>query len=250
MTQKLNILYFYPELLNLYGDRGNIEILKYRAEKRGINVSIREVKLGTVVGKEEFDEANFIFMGGGSDLNQKILYEDLLLNKKGFLSDYIESSKVGLFICGAYQLLGNYYQTYEGEKIPGLGIIDFFTQNLGPKYRSVGNIKVEINKGLHSEFKDKNSKILYGFENHGGHTFFNKKYEPLGKVKKGYGNNRKEKLEGIIYKNTFGTYLHGPILSLNPEFCDYLIMKSLKLNSLSQLDDGLIQKARERLYLL
>lgn len=251
MTPKLKILYLYPELLNLYGDRGNIEIICKRAELRGIDVEVREVKLGKYLDKKDFDEANFVFMGGGSDLNQKILYEDLLVNKKGFLSDYIESGKVGLFICGAYQLLGNYYQTEKGEKIAGLGIVDFFTVNEGTKNRSVGNIKTEINKKLwNSDFKDKKSRMLYGFENHGGQTYFNGAYESFGKVKKGFGNNRKQKTEGVIYKNTFGTYLHGPILSLNPEFCDFLIKKSLGIANLNPIDDNLIDKAREKLYLL
>jgi CobQ-like glutamine amidotransferase family enzyme len=244
----LKILYLYPELLNLYGDRGNIETLYYRTSKRGIGFEVREAKLGKVMNKEDFEWANFVFMGGGSDLNQKILYEDLLLNKKGFLSDYIESGGVGLYICGAYQLLGNYYEMENGEKIQGLGILNFFTKNEGVKNRSVGKVKALLNKDLKDiVFKTKQDKFLYGFENHGGQTYFNDNLTPLAKVISGFGNNRKSKNEGLIYKNTFGTYLHGPILPMNPAFCDFLIKKALDLKDLEPLNDYLIESARSRL---
>jgi CobQ-like glutamine amidotransferase family enzyme len=245
---KLKVLYLYPELLNLYGDRGNIEALYYRTSKRGIGFEVKEAKIGKVLNKEDFEWANFVFMGGGSDLNQKILYEDLLLNKKGFLSDYLESGGVGLFICGAYQLLGNYYETENGEKIQGLGILNFYTKNEGSKNRSVGNISSIINKNIKDPvFKNKQDRILVGFENHGGQTYFIDKLSPLAKVNKGFGNNRKEKTEGLVHKNTFGTYLHGPILPNNPAFCDYLIKKALNLKDLEPLNDGLILAARSRI---
>jgi CobQ-like glutamine amidotransferase family enzyme len=244
----LKVLYLYPELLNLYGDRGNIETLYYRTSKRGIGFEVKEARLGKTLKKEDFEWANFVFMGGGSDLNQKILYEDLLLNKKGFLSDYIESSGVGLFICGAYQLLGNYYETEGGEQIQGLGILNFYTKNEGSKKRSVGNIKTILNKDIKdSLLKDKNNRYLIGFENHGGQTYFLEKYPSFGRVTKGFGNNRKEKVEGLIYKNTYCTYLHGPILSMNPAFCDFLIKKSLDLKDLEPLNDSLILSARSRI---
>lgn len=245
---KLKVLYLYPELLNLYGDRGNIETLYYRTSKRGIGFEVKEVPLGKVLTKEDFEWANFIFMGGGSDLNQKILYEDLLLNKKGFLSDFIEADVVGLYICGAYQLLGKYYETESGEKIEGLGILNFHTINEGVKNRSVGNIKTFLSKEIKDMvFKTKQDRYLYGFENHGGHTYFEEKLTPLAKVIKGFGNNKKDKNEGLIYKNTYGTYLHGPILAMNPAFCDYLIKKALKIDKLDHLNDSLILSARSRL---
>jgi len=245
---KLNVLYLYPELLNLYGDRGNIEALYYRTSKRGISFEVREAKLGRSLSKEDFQWANFVFMGGGSDLNQKILYEDLLLNKKGFLSDYIEAEGVGLYVCGAYQLLGNYYEMENKEKLNGLSILNFYTKNEGVKNRSVGNIKSLLNKNFKDElFKDKNSRILIGFENHGGQTYLSKELNPLGKVISGFGNDRRSKTEGVYYKNTVGTYLHGPILAMNPVFCDYLLKKSLKIDKLEPLNDSLILAARSRL---
>lgn len=245
---KLKVLYLYPELLNLYGDRGNIETLYYRTSKRGLGFEVKEAKLGKTLTKEDFEWANLVFMGGGSDLNQKILYEDLLLNKKGFLSDYIEAGKVGLYICGAYQLLGNYYETENGEKLQGLGILNFYTKNEGAKNRSVGNIKTLLNKDIKDVvFKTKQNRFLVGFENHGGQTYFLDNLSPLGKVTQGYGNNKKDKTEGLVYKNTIGTYLHGPLLPNNPAFCDYLIKKALELKDLEPLNDSLILAARSRL---
>jgi len=245
---KLKVLYLYPEFLSLYGDRGNVEILYQRCIKRGINIEIKEVKYGDVLNSSDFKDINFIFMGGGSDLNQKTLYEDLLLNKKGFLSDYIFSGKCGLFICGAYQLLGNYYQTETGTKIQGLGIIDFHTINEGKENRSVSPVKLFLNPNVNDPiFKKRESRNLYGFVNHGGQTYLSANLENLGKVVKGFGNNRNSKFEGIIFQGIIGTYLHGPFLSLNPDFCDYLIKKSLNVPELKNLDNSLIFQARKLL---
>jgi len=135
-----------------------------------------------------------------------------------------------------------------GEKIQGLGILNFYTKNEGVKNRSVGNIKTILNKDIKDEvFKTKQDRYLIGFENHGGQTYFLDKLHPFGKVVKGFGNNRKEKTEGLIYKHTFGTYLHGPILPNNPAFCDYLIKKALDIKDLEPLNDGLILAARSRI---
>jgi CobQ-like glutamine amidotransferase family enzyme len=147
-NKKIKLLYFYPELLNLYGDRGNVEIFISRSLSREIEVEVKEVRLGEKLNLKDFKEADFIFMGGGSDLNQKALYEDLIKNKKGFLVDFIASNKAGLFICGAYQLLGNYYETENGQKIDGLGICNFYTKNEGKDLRSVGKIKLELASNL------------------------------------------------------------------------------------------------------
>jgi len=186
-------------------------------------------------------------MGGGSDLNQKELFEDLLLSKKGFISDFVNQGGVGLFICGAYQLLGNYYETFEGERLEGLGILDFFTKNEGVENRLVGKIKTLLHQDIKNPlFENLQQRYLYGFENHGGHTYLGEGLSELGNVIYGFGNNKTSKKEGVWYKNTFGTYMHGPILSLNPSFCDYLIKLCLKdLNyKLMPFDDSLIEKAR------
>lgn len=248
MKNKISILYFYPELLNLYGDRGNIEVFEKRVRDRGLNIDVTEVGLGEKLSLKTFKEADFIFMGGGSDLNQKTLYDDLLRNKKGFLIDYIASQKPGLFICGAYQLLGNYYQTEDNTKIDGLGICNFYTKNQGSKNRSVGKIKIKLNaETFKDSFNEENDFFLYGFENHGGHTFFEEKLNFLGDVLYGFGNNRLEKKEGVVFEKIIGTYLHGPVLSLNPSFCDYLIKESFQatdLPKLKSLNDYYINQAR------
>ena len=245
-NKKIKLLYFYPELLNLYGDRGNVEIFISRSLSREIEVEVKEVRLGEKLNLKDFKEADFIFMGGGSDLNQKALYEDLIKNKKGFLVDFIASNKAGLFICGAYQLLGNYYETENGQKIDGLGICNFYTKNEGKDLRSVGKIKLELAGNLdETSFKTNESKFLYGFENHGGHTYFEEKLDPLGKVIYGYGNDRKSKTEGLVFRGIVGTYLHGPVFSLNPEFCDFFIKKVSGENNFKKLDDSLILQARE-----
>ena len=152
----------------------------------------------------------------------------------------------GLFICGAFQLLGNYYETENGQKIDGLGICNFYTKNEGKDLRSVGKIKLELASSLdETSFKTKESKFLYGFENHGGHTYFEEKLDPLGKVLYGFGNDRKSKTEGLVFRGIIGTYLHGPVFSLNPEFCDYFIKKTSGVTDLKKLDDSLILQARE-----
>lgn len=245
---KLKVLYLYPEFLSLYGDRGNIEVLYRRASKRNINIEIVEAKFGSILNYSDLEDINFVFMGGGSDLNQKILYEDLLLKKKGFIGDYIASGKTGLFICGAYQLLGKYYQTENGEKIEGLGIMDFHTINEGKKNRSVGHTRLKISNEIKDPlFKTKENQDIFGFVNHGGQTYLPDRYDCFGKVISGFGNNRKSKSEGVFFQGIIGTYLHGPILSLNPMLCDYLIKKSLAISELEPLDDSLILKARRNL---
>jgi len=247
MKEKINILYFYPELLNLYGDRGNIEVFEKRCLDRNLQVEIRKISLGEKLNLKDFKEADFVFMGGGSDLNQKALYEDLLKNKKGFLIDFIASNKPGLFICGAYQLLGNYYQTEDGKKIDGLGICNFYTRNEGKNNRSVGKVKIELD----SKFVELNEdRFLYGFENHGGQTYLEENLDVLGKVVYGFGNNRRDRKEGLVFNEIVGTYCHGPVLSLNPSFCDYFIKKSFQVNQLPKLkniNDSYINHARKLL---
>ncbi len=247
---KLNIGYFYKDQLNLYGDNGNVEILQYRAEKRGIPVDVKQIGINTTSDQMAVLNINMIFMGGGPDSGQKEMYEDLISSKKNFLMDYINRGGVGLFICGSYQLLGKYYQTADGSLLEGLGIFDFYTKHFGNhKPRCIGNAVCEISPRILSDplFLKINGLggNLVGFENHGGRTYLNKdnKYAPLAKVLSGYGNNGEDGTEGVLFKNCLGSYLHGPILSKNPHLADYLIAKALKLEDLPPLDDTLITLA-------
>lgn len=231
---ELNICHLYPDLLNVYGDVGNILILKHRAEARGIKVNIVNTSLN-----DEFDSENtdILFFGGGQDYEQSIVSDDLKTNKKDKLKKYIENNKVLLAICGGYQLLGNYYIAPNGERIEGLGILDIHTD--GGETRFIGNTII------HNEEFD---ETYVGFENHSGRTYI-KDLKPLGKCIVGYGNNGEDGYEGCIYKNTYCSYFHGSLLSKNPELADRFLTIALNNKyenvSLEPLDDILELKAKE-----
>jgi lipid II isoglutaminyl synthase (glutamine-hydrolysing) len=232
---ELNICHLYPDLLNVYGDLGNILILKYRAGKRGIKVNISNVSTGDSFDQKKYD---IVFFGGGQDYEQSIVSKDMLETKKFGMSEYIESGKVLLAICGGYQLLGKYYTTPEGEKLEGLKLLDLCTE--GGDVRFIGNTVI------HSDEFD---ETYVGFENHSGRTYIGSSLKPLGKVVKGYGNNGEDGFEGCIYKNTFGTYFHGSLLSKNPEFADRLIKLALERKygsiELKPIDDNLEENAKK-----
>jgi len=245
---KLKIGYFYPKLLNLYGDDGNVQILTKRAEGRGIDVEVLEITPETKVDVKLMSSLNIVFMGGGPDSSQKRMYEDLIKNKGPYLREYIEDGGVGLFICGSYQLLGKYYKASDGKMLEGLSVFDLHTEHFGPKKpRCIGNVVCEINAQLrHNETFNAVNKVgstLVGFENHGGRTYLGKKMAPLAKIVMGHGNNSEDGTEGVLYKGSIGTYLHGPILARNPHLADYLIARSLELETLDELDDSLILSA-------
>lgn len=231
---ELNICHLYPDLLNVYGDVGNILILKHRAEARGIKVNIINTSLN-----DEFDVENtdILFFGGGQDYEQSIVSDDLKTNKKDKLKEYVESNKVVIAICGGYQLLGNYYMAPNGERIEGLGILDIHTD--GGETRFIGNTVIH-----NEEFNE----TYVGFENHSGRTYING-LKPLGKCITGFGNNGEDGYEGCIYKNTYCSYFHGSLLSKNPELADRFL--SIALNNkyenvtLEPLDDTLEQKAKD-----
>lgn len=232
---ELNICHLYPDLLNVYGDIGNILILKYRAEQRGIKVNIINSSLND---KLDIDNLDIIFFGGGQDFEQSIVSTDLMAVKKDDLSKYIEDGKVLLAICGGYQLLGNYYIAPNGERIEGLGILDIYTE--GGDTRFIGNTII---------YNEDFNETYVGFENHSGRTYING-LKPLGKCIEGYGNNGSTKEEGCIYKNTFCSYFHGSLLSKNPELADRFIKLALskKYNKeiiLESIDDTFEIKAKE-----
>ncbi|WP_409069271.1 type 1 glutamine amidotransferase [Clostridium sp. FAM 1755] len=232
---KLNICHLYPDLLNVYGDIGNILVLKYRAEQRGIKINVSNVSIKDSFPIDKYDIALF---GGGQDYEQAIVSKDMVETKKDDLTEYIEKGKVLLAICGGYQLLGKYYTTPEGEKLDGLNILNIYTE--GGDTRFIGNTVIK-----NEEFNE----TYVGFENHSGRTYIGD-LKPLGKVITGYGNNGEDKQEGCIYKNTFGTYFHGSLLSKNPELADRLLSIALKNKygediDLEPLDDNLEIKAKE-----
>lgn len=210
---KLNIAHLYPDLLNLYGDSGNVLCLQKRMEWRGIECRVTELN-----SKKDFifDNYDIIFIGGGQDFEQSLVLSDLNGVKINSLYDAICNDAVVLAVCGGYQLLGKYYETHNGEKMNFTGILDFYT--VGREKRFIGNY----------EFRTKEKLRIIGFENHSGRTYLGECLSPLGRIIKGCGNNGKDKTEGARYKNTFCTYCHGPILPKNPDFADMLIEKALE----------------------
>ena len=239
----ITIGWLYPDLMNTYGDRGNIIVLTRRAQWRGINVRVEQIFVES--NEKLLANSDLIFMGGAQDTQQEIVNRDLQDKKGKVLIEQIEKGIPGLFICGAYQFLGRYYKTADHKTLPGLGLFDLFTESPGERSeRLIGNVLIESKvDGL--------TQPLVGFENHGGRTYLDYKNMRLGNVVKGNGNNGRDGSEGIIYKNAIGTYLHGPILPKNPELADLLLTKALeqKYNDkfhLEPLDDSVEQSARQQ----
>jgi hypothetical protein len=225
---KLKILHLYPDLLNLYGDRGNIECMRRRLLWRDIDVEVVQYTCEST--GFDLSDVDIVFIGGGSDREQKIVCSRLLEHKKQ-LSEYVENNGTLVAVCGGYQLLGKYYKLKD-ETIEGLDILDIYTEQ--GEGRLIGNIVLE------SELIEQ--KIV-GFENHGGRTYIGD-HTPLGKVVYGNGNADNAGAEGVSYKNVIATYLHGPLLPKNPQLCDMILTKALKrrypeFEELSPLGDEL-----------
>jgi lipid II isoglutaminyl synthase (glutamine-hydrolysing) len=231
------IAHMYPDLMNLYGDRGNLLCLQKRLEWYGYDCKIKSIHLNDQL---DYSQIDMIFMGGGSDREQGLVYNDLILKADQLMSQIDQGLPV-LCICGAYQLLGKYYKSSDGQVMDGLGFFDFYTT--GKKGRLIGNILLE------SEIGGRKSTIV-GFENHGGRTYCNDpQLQSMGKVIKGHGNNGEDKREGMWFKNLIGTYLHGPLLPKNPELADFFIQamagrKGIKMERL--LDDSIENMAHEQ----
>ncbi len=231
----IKIAHLYPDMLNLYGDRGNIIALTQRMNARGIDVQTDAITMGKSFNSDDYD---ILFIGGGQDFEQDVLLDDLKRGKDTEISKAIHGGKVMLAICGGYQMLGKYYKTYDGKKLEYMGALDFYTE--GKEERMIGNYAFKTKEGIE----------VVGFENHSGRTYLGKGIEPLGRVIKGYGNNGEDKTEGIRFKNTFATYSHGPVLPKNPQFADLLISKAIEnkygKTELASLDDTLEAKARKQ----
>lgn len=237
---ELNIYHLYPDVLNLYGDRGNVLCMQRRLEWRGMQANIVNVPIGTKLDAKNCD---LIFIGGGQDFEQEVLLEDLHRGKDEEIRRAVADGTVVLAICGGYQMLGKYYQTYTGERLDYIGAVDFYT--VGEKERLIGNYAFDTEFGR-----------VIGFENHSGRTYLGKGVAPLGKMVSGYGNNGRDGTEGVHYKNTFCTYSHGPVLPKNPALADKLIETAMRRRNpsfaLTPLDDSAEDFARdqvERLYI-
>lgn len=212
----LKILYLYPDMLELYGDYGNIQVLKYRIESRGYKAIIDRYSIGDAA--PNFNDYDIVFAGGGADNEQSILANDLIKYKDN-IKEAVNNGVFFLLICGAYQLFGKYYKGVEGNIIPGLEVFDYYTvANPDRKKRCIGNIVIDAN--LSSSNDIIKTKVI-GFENHGGQTFDIS--ASFGNVLFGNGNKFGDSEEGFFQNNVIATYLHGPLLSKNPELCDYII---------------------------
>lgn len=210
---ELRIAHLYPDLLNIYGDYGNVLALKKRAQWRDIDVKITQVTSGMFINADDFD---LFFAGGGQDTQQVLAANEFIKNGTELLRA-ANLQKPMLAICGSYQLFGKYYLAGDSQKIRGISLLDVYT--CAGKKRFIGNVTAI------SDFLS--VRTVVGFENHSGLTYLGEKVRPLFKIKVGNGNNGMDKTEGARYKNVFGTYLHGPILPKNPHFCDYLIELAL-----------------------
>lgn len=231
----IRIGHLYPDMLNLYGDRGNIIALTVRMKSRGIDVQTDAITMGKAFNADDYD---IFFIGGGQDFEQDVLLDDLKKGKDIEINRAIQSGTPLLAICGGYQMLGKYYKTYDGKMLEYMGALDFYTE--GKEERMIGNYAYKTKEGIE----------VVGFENHSGRTYLGKGIEPLGTIIKGYGNNGEDGTEGVRYKNTFGTYSHGPVLPKNPQLADLLISKAIEnkygKTELSPLDDSLEDKAKEQ----
>lgn len=234
MNHHLHIAHLYPDQMNIYGDRGNILTLRQRIGWRGIGVTVDGIQPGTAVDWERYDLA---FFGGGQDSGQSLIAADFVGHQAQGLRAAIEADLIVLAICGGYQLLGHYFLTHTGEKLPGIGALDVYT--VGGDRRLIGNIVVDWQKpaGMKSE-------RLVGFENHSGRTYLGAGVRPLGRVVRGFGNNGEDGSEGAVYRNVHGCYMHGSLLPKNPHFADHLIATALRRRygadiTLPALDDQL-----------
>lgn len=230
MQRVIRIGWLYGHEMNIYGDRGNVMALARRAEWRGIDVQIDTLGIGDPVLPGAHD---IFFWGGGQDREQIAVSRDLAGPKGEALASAIRAGVPILAICGGYQLLGHYYRPFEGDDLPGIGVMDVVSE--AGQQRHIGNIVVDTD-----EFG-----TLVGFENHSGRTLLGADARPLGRVRLGGGNNGDDGTEGARYLNAIGCYMHGALLPKNPRLTDSLISRALEVRygsdstALPPLDDAL-----------
>lgn len=241
----LRIAHLYPDLMNLYGDRGNILSLVNRALWRGIEVQVSPVSIGDPLDPGAFD---LFFFGGGQDQQQEAVSADLQGDKGRRLIEGIAGGAAALCVCGGYQLLGKYYRPFEGPDLPGIGVLDAWT--VAGRKRCIGNVVVELDRSLAAEAaRDSAGATIVGFENHSGKTYLGPGCKPLGRVVVGFGNNAEDGFEGAVSGKVIGTYLHGSLLPKNPHLTDLLLRWALSRRhgsvALPPLDDGVEWRAHE-----
>jgi CobQ-like glutamine amidotransferase family enzyme len=223
----LRLCALYPELMNIYADRGNIAVLRARCEWRGIGFELGSATLGDPLDSGAHD---FFYMGGGQDRDQIAVAHDMVATKRDALQAAADRGAVVLAVCGGYQLLGHTYEL-GAEQLPGVGLVDLRTvREPGP--RLIGNCAIEADLGG-------GGRVIAGFENHGGRTYLGAGERPLGRVLSGHGNNGRDGFEGVHRRNVIGTYLHGPLLPKNMWLADCLIELALGIELEPLRDDAL-----------
>ncbi|HYU18562.1 MAG TPA: glutamine amidotransferase [Chloroflexota bacterium] len=233
---QLTLVHLYPDLMNVYGDRGNIIALQRRCAWRGIELCVQPVSLGDRLNSEECD---LVFFGGGQDREQAVISPDFVTHKGAAVRDAVEAGAVVLAVCGGYQLLGHTYTTFDGQELAGVGVFD--ARSVPGSRRSIGNIVVQSDLGGRP-------LTLVGFENHSGRTYLGPRCRPLGRVLSGGGNNGEDGTEGAVYRDAYGCYMHGSLLPKNPWFADHLIDRAFRRRygpdlTLQPLDDTLEERA-------
>jgi hypothetical protein len=227
--QTLRVCALYPDLLNIYADRGNLLLLERRCAWRDIGFELAGAGLGDPLDPDAHD---LVYIGGGQDRDQALCARDMVETKREALHAAAARGAVVFAVCGGYQLLGHGY-AMGTERLPGVGLVDLETvREDGP--RLIGNVAIELDDGT----------TLAGFENHGGRTHLGPGTTPLGRVLRGHGNDGRSGFEGVRggpHRTVIGTYLHGPLLPKNAHFADWLIATALGLEprDLAPLDDAL-----------
>lgn len=209
MEKTLRIAHLYGNLMNTYGDNGNLLMLEHEAKQHGVKVETELVSVDDSFDPNRYD---LVFFGGGQDYEQKIVARDIQ-SKKEALTAYIENDGVTIGICGGFQLLGKYYINAAGERLDGIGALDHYTLNQDHN-RFIGDIVIK---------NDRFNQTYYGYENHNGRTFLGENTQALGTVVTGFGNNGEDQTEGVMYKNTFGSYFHGPLLVRNEQLTKEIV---------------------------
>ncbi len=232
----LRLVHLYPDLMSVYGDRGNVLTLARRAAWRGIELEVNEVSLGDRLDPEDID---LVFFGGGQDREQAVVSPDFLAQKCEAVRAAVESGAALLSVCGGYQLLGRSYTTVDGQELPGAGLFNVRSVP-GPK-RHIGNVLVETDLGGQR-------RTLVGFENHSGRTYLGPGLQALGRTVVGAGNNGEDRSEGAVYKSAIGCYLHGSLLPKNPWLADRLLAAAVRHRTgepvqLEPLDDRVENEA-------
>ncbi len=221
----LRICSLYPDVMNIYADRGNLLVLERRAEWRDIKVQVTPAGFGDRIDPDAHD---LFYLGGGQDRDQALCARDLVDTKRDALAAAADRGALVLGICGGFQLLGHVYELGD-EEIPGLGLVDLRTVRSDDD-RLIGNVAIEV------DLDGEGPRTLAGFENHGGRTHLGAGEQPLGRVLRGHGNDGRSGHEGVRRDGVIGTYLHGPLLPKNTWFADWLIARATGL-ALSPLDD-------------